>query len=194
MKRALVIVDVQNDFCPGGALAVPRGDEVVPVFNRLMDGYDLVIATRDWHPANHCSFAANHPGKRPGDAVLVGGVRLSLWPVHCVQGTPGAELHPGLRRDGIDWHETKGDDPAVEEFSFLDAPLAARLRAAGVGSLDIGGLATDYCVRATVIDACRAGFAVRFLEEASRGVEVRPGDTARAIAEMRAAGAAVAHA
>lgn len=194
MKRALVIVDVQNDFCPGGALAVSRGDEVIPVFNRIMPAYPLVIATQDWHPASHCSFAANHPGRKPFETILLGGKPQTLWPVHCVQETPGAELHPDLRREGIHRYEKKGTDPNVEDYSFMDKFLAAELRSEGIRSLDIGGLATDYCVRATVLDARAFGFEVRLIANACRGVEVRDGDIARAVAEMSAAGAAITHA
>jgi len=194
VKRALLIVDVQNDFCPGGALAVPRGDEVVPVFNRIMPAYDLVIASQDWHPPDHCSFAANHPGRQPFETVLVGGRRQTLWPTHCVRDTPGAALHPALRLDRITRFERKGSDPQIEGYSAFSESLAADLRKLRVTSLDIGGLATDYCVRATVLDACREGFPVRFLAKASRGIEARPGDLARAVAEMRAAGAEIADA
>ena len=119
--KALIIVDVQNDFCPGGALPVPEGDRVVEVINRIQPGFDLVVATQDWHPADHGSFAANHPGRRPGEQIELAGLPQILWPVHCVQDTPGAELHPGLDRSRIARVFHKGTDPSVDSYSgFFD--------------------------------------------------------------------------
>jgi len=178
MSRALVIVDFQNDFCPGGALAVPGGDEVADKLNALAASgeYDLVVATRDWHPADHGSFAEQ------------GGP----WPVHCVAGTPGAELHPALDRSPIDVVVDKGQDPGTEGYSgFQGTGLADLLRERGVDHLDLGGLATDYCVKNTALDALREGFSVTVDSTAVRGVEVEPGDAERALSEVRAAGASV---
>jgi nicotinamidase/pyrazinamidase len=171
---ALIIVDVQNDFCPGGALAVPYGDEVVPVINRLLEHRWLSVATMDWHPAEHCSFES----------------RGGPWPPHCVQQTVGAELHPGLDAPKVQLVITKGSHPDHEAYSgFQGTNLAKILRDKGVHRLVVCGIATDYCVRATAHDALHEGFEVLVLEDAIRGVEVHPGDCQRAIAELRQAGA-----
>jgi nicotinamidase/pyrazinamidase len=173
---ALIIVDVQNDFCPGGALAVPRGDEVVPIINRLLEQHWLSVATKDWHPADHCSFQT-HGGP---------------WPPHCVQGTAGAELHPELDATRIQVVITKGSHPDRDAYSgFQGTDLAKLLRQNGVSRVLVCGLATDYCVRATALDAVQEGFEVLVLEDAIRGVEVQPGDSQRALAELRQAGAKV---
>jgi nicotinamidase/pyrazinamidase len=177
MAEALLVIDVQNDFTPGGALAVPNGDEVVAPINALIgsDRFDAVIATRDWHPPDHGSFATSDP---PGP-----------WPVHCVQGTPGAELHPALARQGIDVVVDKGQDRTTEGYSgFEDTGLAALLRARGIDAVTVVGLATDYCVKNTALDALREGFAVTIDPAAVRAVEVEPGDGERALDEVRAAG------
>jgi nicotinamidase/pyrazinamidase len=178
MARALIAVDVQRDFAPGGALAVPDGDAVVPRLDELMrsGGFDLVVATRDWHPPDHGSFAAQ------------GGP----WPEHCVQGTPGAELVDGLDRGRIDVVVDKGTDPGTEGYSGFDGTgLASLLRERGVDEVVIGGLATDFCVRATALDALEAGFAVTVDMRAARGIDVTPGDVDRALDEVRAAGGRV---
>jgi nicotinamidase/pyrazinamidase len=173
-KDALLIVDVQNDFCPGGALAVPSGHEVIPVINRLLKHGWLAVATMDWHPADHCSFEP-HGGS---------------WPPHCVQGTAGAELHPDLDATQIQLVITKGSHPHEEAYSgFHGTELAATLRAKGVRRVVVCGIATDYCVRATAHDALQEGFEVLVLEDAIQGVEVNAGDCQRAIEELRQAGA-----
>jgi nicotinamidase/pyrazinamidase len=180
VSEALIVVDVQNDFTPGGALGVPEGDEVIGRINELMASgrFDLVLATRDWHPPDHGSFATNDP---PGP-----------WPVHCVQGTPGAELHPALHRDDIDRIVDKGQDPATEGYSGFDATgLGDLLRERGVDAVTVVGLATDYCVKNTALDALREGFAVTVDSAAARPVDVQPGDGDRALAEIRAAGGRV---
>lgn len=196
--KALVIVDVQNDFLPGGALAVPRGDEVVPVVNLLQPHFDLVVATQDWHPEGHGSFATSHPGRKPGDVVDLGGLRQVLWPPHCVQGSRGAEFAPGLRVDRIARVFQKGIDPGVDSYSaFHDnarlrsTGLADYLRSRGVGAVYLAGLATDYCVRWSSLDARGEGFPVVVVEDACRGIDLRPGDVAAALDEMRAAGVEV---
>ena len=179
MSRALIIVDFQNDFTPGGALPVPDGDAIAGRLNTLAASgdYDLVVATRDWHPADHSSFAVN------------GGP----WPVHCVQGSEGAALHPALDTAPIDAIVDTGYEPDLEGYSGFEATgLAERLRGAGVDALMIVGLATDYCVKNTALDALREGFAVRVDPTAVRGVEVEPGDSERALGELRAAGVTVA--
>jgi len=193
--NCLVIVDVQRDFCPGGALPVPEGDQVASVINRLMRWFDRVVATQDWHPPEHLSFAANHPGKKPGDVILLGGLEQVLWPVHCVQHTPGAEFHPELDRSGIQRVFQKGTDPEVDSYSgFFDngrrrsTGLEDYLRGEGVDEVYICGLATDYCVRWTALDAARLGFTTYVIQDACRGVELRPGDVAAAWQEMTQAG------
>ena len=173
-----MIVDFQNDFTPGGALAVPDGDAIAERLNALAASgdYDLVVATRDWHPADHGSFAA----------------RGGIWPEHCVAGTPGAELHPGLDAARVDVIVDKGQDPATEGYSGFDGTnLAALLRERGIDRVTVAGLATDYCVRATALDALREGFAVTLDAAASRGIDATPGDVDRALDEVRAAGGEV---
>jgi nicotinamidase/pyrazinamidase len=174
--QALIVVDVQNDFCPGGALAVPDGDAVVEVVNRLADEASFVVATRDWHPPDHGSFSVE------------GGV----WPVHCVRGTPGAELHPRVDQGQIDVIVDKGEVHDKEGYSgFEGTSLERLLRDRGVDDVDVVGLALDYCVKATALDARRAGFGVTVHRGATRAVEVSPGDGERAVEELRAAGVEV---
>jgi len=175
-RDALIIVDVQNDFCPGGALAVPSGHEVIPIINPLLQHRWLSVATMDWHPAEHCSFEPQ------------GGT----WPPHCVQQTSGAELHPELEAAKIQLVITKGSHPDEEAYSgFHGTELAKILREKGVKRVILCGIATDYCVRATAHDALQEGFKVLVLEDAIRGVEVNPGDCQRAIEGLRQAGARV---
>jgi nicotinamidase/pyrazinamidase len=197
-KRALILVDIQNDFCPGGALEVPHGDEVVPVANRLAPAFPLVVATQDWHPAHHRSFAAHHPGRKPFEMGELAGLPQILWPVHCVQGTPGAAFHRDLDLAHVHRVFAKGTDPSIDSYSgFFDngkrkaTGLGDWLRAEGADDLYVMGLATDYCVRATALDAHALGFAVTLVEDGCRGVEIAPGDVARAIEEMRRAGVRV---
>lgn len=196
--KALILVDLQNDFCPGGALPVPEGDRVIPVVNRLLGRFGLVVATQDWHPPDHGSFAANHPGRKAGEAIDLNGLPQILWPVHCVQNTPGADFHPALERGRIERVFQKGTDPAIDSYSgFFDngrrraTGLADFLRERRVTDVFVCGLATDYCVKATALDAAALGFRTHLVDDACRGVQLRPGDIARAIAEMRAAGVVV---
>jgi nicotinamidase/pyrazinamidase len=198
--RALIIVDVQNDFLPGGTLAVPNGDQVIPVINDLSRDFDIVVTTQDWHPANHCSFAASHPGKNIGDRILIDGQEQILWPVHCVQNTYGAELAAGLYPKVITGgvHISKGTDERVDSYSgFFEnqrkraTGLKELLRQHGADDLTIVGLATDYCVKATVLDARELGFNVTVHENACRAVNLSPGDGPKALATMRAAGVKV---
>ena len=186
---ALLIVDFQNDFTPGGALPVAEGDEIAGPINSLLDRFDLVIATRDWHPPEHGSFVGvpvdpdDWRGEDPP----------SIWPVHCVAGTAGAELHPDLERAKVDVILDKGQGPNSQGYSaFQDTRLGDLLRDRGVDRLFVAGLATDYCVKNTVLDARRQGFEVTVVEDAVRGVEVEPGDSKRALEEMEAAGAHLA--
>ena len=176
---ALLVVDIQNDFCPGGSLGVEGGDQIIPVVNELQRRFNLVVATKDWHPPGHSSF-------------------VTLWPPHCVQNTAGAEFHPALDASRFAHVFLKGTDPAVDSYSgFFDnehkrsTGLGDYLRAQGVTRVTICGLATDYCVKFSTLDALRLGFDVRVVADACRGVEVAPGDTERAIEEMRAAGAEI---
>jgi nicotinamidase/pyrazinamidase len=193
--RCLLLVDLQNDFLPGGALPVPEGDAVIPVVNRLQPGFDLVVATQDWHPPNHGSFAVNHPGRRVGEVVDLDGLPQVLWPVHCVQFTPGAEFAPGLDTSRIVHVVRKGTDPRIDSYSgFFDngkrrsTGLADFLRQQGVREVYVAGLATDYCVKATALDAVQLGFDTRVITDACRGVNLQPGDVDRALAEMARAG------
>lgn len=177
---ALIVVDVQRDFCPGGALPVERGREVVPVLNRWLDaasaGEATVVASRDWHPANHISFRD----------------RGGPWPIHCVQNTPGAEFHPDLKLAPRARIVSKAADPDRDSYSAFDGTgLAEELQRRGVRRLWVGGLALDYCVRATVLDGLQAGFEVHLIKDAARAVDLRPGDGERVVAEMRDAGAII---
>jgi len=196
--KSLIIVDMQNDFCPGGALPVPEGDRVVEVINRIQPKFDLVVATQDWHPAEHGSFAANHPGRSPGERIELAGLPQILWPVHCVQDTPGAELHPRLDCSRIARVFHKGTDPSVDSYSgFFDngrrtsTGLGEYLKDQGVTDVYVCGLATDYCVNATALDAVALGFKTYLLEDGCRGVELREGDVQRAIEEMRRQGVVI---
>jgi nicotinamidase/pyrazinamidase len=178
MKRALLIIDFQNDFVPGGALPVPDGDAIAPRVAELLDSgeFELVVATRDWHPADHNSFAAQ------------GGP----WPPHCVQGSEGAELHPSLDRAKVDVVIDAGYRPELEGYSgFEETELERVLRDHGIDSVTVVGLATDYCVRATALDALNRGFEVVVDRAGVRGIDVEPGDSDRALAEVESAGGAV---
>ncbi|MEM7587371.1 MAG: bifunctional nicotinamidase/pyrazinamidase [Acidobacteriota bacterium] len=193
--KALLLVDIQNDFLPGGALAVPQGDEVIPVANLLQLHFDRVIATQDWHPEDHGSFASNHSEKQPGEVVELAGQSQILWPVHCVQGTPGAELAPGLERAKIEKLFFKGVDPQVDSYSaFFDnaaqrsTGLIEYLRMTLVDEIYILGLATDYCVKFSALDAAQLGLRTTVIEDGCRGVELAVGDSKRAFDAMQQAG------
>jgi nicotinamidase/pyrazinamidase len=197
MMKALVLVDIQNDFLPGGALAVPDGDAVIPVANRLQAAFPLVLATQDWHPANHSSFASNHPGKKVFEQIELnpGEPGQTLWPAHCVQGTSGAQLAPRLQRERIAKIFPKGTDAGIDSYSgFFDndhrksTGLGEWLHASGVREVFVCGLATDYCVKFTALDAAQSGFKTHFIQDASRGVNLRPNDVQNAVAEMNRAG------
>lgn len=195
MTAALLMVDVQNDFMPGGALAVKQGDQIVPVLNGLIPKFKQVIATQDWHPADHGSFAVNHPGKNPGDVIDLFGLQQILWPVHCVQNSPGAAFHKDLNSTAIDRVVQKGMDPKTDSYSgFYDnghqnpSGLSAYLKQEGISTLYIGGLATDYCVLFTALDARAEGFDVFLITDACRAVNLKPKDGDAAISKMRAAG------
>jgi nicotinamidase/pyrazinamidase len=186
---ALLIVDFQNDFTPGGALPVAEGDTIAEPINELADSFDLVVATRDWHSRRHGSFE----GVDVDPAAWRGADPPSIWPVHCVEGTPGAELHPALDRAKVDVVVDKGQDANSQGYSaFQDTRLGDLLRERGVDRLFVTGLATDYCVKNSVLDALRLGLDVTVVEDAVRGVDVRPGDSERALEEVEAAGAHLA--
>lgn len=196
--NALVITDVQNDFCPGGALAVPEGDRVIPVINRLQPHFDLVVATQDWHPPDHGSFAANHEGRRPGEVIELAGLEQILWPVHCVRHTAGAAFHKDLDQARIAAVFQKGTDSGIDSYSgFFDnahrkaTGLGEWLKERRVTDLYLCGLATDYCVKFTSLDAVALGFATHVIEDACRGVNLRPDDVVRAVNAMRSQGVRV---
>ncbi len=196
--EALLIIDVQNDFLPDGALAVPDGDQVIPIINQLQKRFDLIIATQDWHPANHGSFAANHEGKKPGDMVLLSGVSQMLWPVHCVQDSPGADFHPSLDREKWSRVFRKGTNPLVDSYSGFfdnnrmeDTGLSSYLRQNGIDTVYVTGLATDYCVKFTVLDALNEGFTTLLVGDATKGVNIATDDSDQAIREMAKAGARI---
>jgi nicotinamidase/pyrazinamidase len=199
--NALILVDLQNDFVPGGALAVPEGDAIVPLINSIQPRFDLIVATQDWHPVDHGSFAANHPGRKVYDVIDLAGLPQVLWPAHCVQGTLGAALVPSLDTSRIARVFQKGTDAAIDSYSgFFDngrrkaTGLGDYLREGGVSRVCVCGIATDYCVKFTVLDAVQLGFATFLIEDATRGVNVKPGDVARAVEEMRQAGVQVTRA
>ncbi len=194
--KALIIVDIQNDFLPGGALEVPNGDRVIPVINRISSKFKTAVATQDWHPANHKSFAVNQPGHvKPFEKGNVGGIEQVVWPVHCVQGTPGAELSVDLDLKPVKAIIRKGTDPEVDSYSaFFDmmgknkTGLDGYLRDLGVTDVYVCGLAADVCVYYTSLDACRLGYNTWFIEDASQAVEVNKGDYEHAKESMIKAG------
>jgi nicotinamidase/pyrazinamidase len=199
-KQALIIVDLQPDFLPGGPLAVPNGDAIIPTVLALMDRFEVVVATQDWHPREHGSFAANLPGRTPGEVIDLHGLPQILWPVHCVQETPGAALVPELRtREGkLATVFRKGTDPTVDSYSgFFDngrrksTGLDEWLREQGVTSVVVCGLALDYCVKFTALDALALGFATTVVRDATAAVNLQPGDDERAVEQLRAAGAKI---
>jgi len=193
--RALVLVDLQYDFMPGGALAVAGGDATVPVANALMPAFDLVVATQDWHPANHGSFVTQHANASIGSQIELDGLPQTVWPVHCVQNTRGAALHDDLDRRCIDRVFPKGADARVDSYSgFFDN---ARRRATGLGEylgqrkvreVFVMGLATDYCVKFTALDAAELGFRTHVIANGCRAVNLAPGDEQSALDDLRAAG------
>jgi nicotinamidase/pyrazinamidase len=192
---ALIVVDVQNDFCPEGALAVPDGDAIVPKINRISRAFPVVVATQDWHPGGHISFASSHEGKEPFQPIEIAGAKQMLWPDHCVEGTPGADFHPDLDSAAFRVVLRKGTNREVDSYSaFVEndrrttTGLAGLLRELGVERIFVSGLATDVCVRATALDGRDTGFEVALLEDACRAVDVPPGNLASALEEMRGRG------
>jgi len=195
--EALIVIDVQNDFCPGGALAVTGGDQIISRVNGLMDHFPTVVLTQDWHPANHASFATNHPGAVPFSLTDMPYGRQVLWPTHCVQGTTGAAFHSALRTDPAQLIVRKGFRPEIDSYSaFFEndqttaTGLEGYLRSRGVTAVTLVGLATDYCVAYSALDAARLGFRATVLEGACRAIDLN-GSLAEAQAGMRAAGVAL---
>ena len=193
--KALILVDLQNDFLPTGALPVPDGEQVIPLANQIQQHFDLVVATQDWHPSNHASFAASHPLKVPGDRIELNGLQQTLCPVHCVQNTAGAAFAPGLDISRVRKIFRKGTDLGIDSYSgFFDnghrksTGLDVYLKQAGVTETYVLGLATDYCVKFTALDAKELGFATYVLADACRGVDLQAGDVAAALHDMKAAG------
>ena len=192
--NALIVIDVQNDFCPGGLLAVAEGDLIIPRINALMADYSVVVLTQDWHPANHMSFAANHPGAAPFSLVEMPYGPQVLWPVHCVQGSDGANFHAGLLTDPADLVIRKGFRAAIDSYSaFFEndhvtpTGLEGYLRSRGVTAITLVGLATDFCVAYSALDAARLGFDVTVLEGACRAIDLN-GSLVQARGLMLAAG------
>lgn len=197
-KKALILVDLQNDFCKGGSLYVPEGDEVISIANQIQDYFDYVIVTKDWHPKNHMSFASNHAGKKVGEFVKLHGIDQILWPDHCVQHTKGSELHPELKLIKIDHIVHKGTQPAIDSYSaFFDnehlrsTELAEYLKDKNLHDIYIMGLATDYCVKYSCLDALQLGFKVSVILEGCRGVNLQKDDVKLALQEMQDKGAAM---
>lgn len=198
MNRVLLLVDIQNDFLPGGALAVSDGDKIIPPVNRIQPRFQHILATQDWHPADHGSFASQHAGRAPGEIVDLHGIQQILWPDHCVQHTHGAAFAGELDTQRIERVFHKGADPRVDSYSaFFDngnkhaTGLADYLREHGLTDVYIAGLATDYCIKYSALDAARLGFKTFVIADACRAVNMHPGDDARALDEMRVAGVRV---
>jgi nicotinamidase/pyrazinamidase len=196
-REVLLIVDVQNDFCPGGALAVPGGDEIVPVVNKLAAGFSHVILTQDWHPAGHASFASSHPGKKPFDTIEVSYGQQTLWPGHCVQGTQGAAFHPRLDVPHAELVLRKGYRRAIDSYSAFrendrrtPTGLASYLRERGLERITVCGLATDFCVFYSAVDGREAGFEVSVVTSACRGIDM-DGSIARVMRSMSEAGVTI---
>lgn len=192
---ALILVDVQHDFLPGGALAVTKGDEILPIIASLQPLFDHIVATQDYHPAKHGSFAANHPGTQPGQQIVLKGLPQMLWPVHCVEGTPGADFPSSLDRSRWKAVFQKGKNPLVDSYSGFfdnarrgDTGLRTHLLLQGVRRVCIAGLALDYCVKFTALDAVSLGFETFVITDASRAVNLQPQDGENALREMKIAG------
>ena len=195
-STALILVDLQYDFLPTGFLPVPEGNEVIPLAVKLMPHFKTVVATQDWHPGNHGSFAANHPWRKPGQVIDLHGLQQVLWPIHCVQNTFGADLVDELDKTKITKVFRKGTDPEIDSYSgFYDnghrksTGMAEWLKEQGIDTVYVLGLATDYCVKFTALDALQEGFKTFLVTDASRGVNLEAGDVDKAIADVAAAGA-----
>lgn len=196
MKQVFILVDLQNDFMPGGSLGVPGAGEAISLINRLIPHYPLILATQDWHPLDHTSFAANHKGKKVGEMIEVNGILQILWPVHCVRYTHGAELVSSLNKDEIDSIFFKGTDKWIDSYSaFFDnarkrsTGLAEYLQSRKIEEITIAGVATDYCVLYSTIDALDLGFSVTVIQDACRGIDLHPDDVERSWKTMEEKGA-----
>jgi nicotinamidase/pyrazinamidase len=194
-NKALIIVDVQNDFCPGGALAVAEGDQIVPVINKIAPQFDVVVATKDWHPKGHVSFASSHEGHEVGETIEIDGLEQVMWPDHCIPGTKGAELHPNLDTFPINMILHKGTRLELDSYSGFretdretETGLKHYLKGLNVSEVTVCGLATDYCVFFTAMDSLEAGFATSVVTDASRGIDRPEGNLDRTINEMKDAG------
>jgi nicotinamidase/pyrazinamidase len=197
-RRVLIVVDVQNDFCPGGALQIKDGDSIIPLINRIMDRFDLVVATQDWHPQNQVSFASNNPGKNIYDQINISGIAQTLWPDHCIQGTKGAEFHDDLDLSKFCLILRKGMNPLVDSYSAFiendrntETGLAGYLKALKVREIFICGLATDYCVYYSAMDSLRYGFRCNVIIDATRGVDLPEGSIGAVVSEMKDKGISV---
>ena len=193
--KALLIVDIQNDFCPGGALAVPDGDSIIPVTNKLIDHFNIIIQTQDWHPAGHSSFASAHPGKNPYDTIEMDYGLQVLWPDHCVQGTTGAEFHPSLNTKKTQVIIRKGFRKEIDSYStFFEndqkttTGLTGYLKQRGITDLFVVGLATDFCVKWSVLDGIDEGFSMHIVKNAVRGIDIE-GSVEKAWTEIEKKGA-----
>lgn len=196
--KALILVDIQNDFVTGGALAVPAGETIIPVVNKLQPHFDLIVATKDWHPEDHGSFAANHKDKKPGEQIDLNGLPQILWPIHCVQDTEGAEFVADLDMSLVNMIFVKGTDETIDSYSgFFDnghrksTGLGDYLKEKGVTEVYVVGLATDYCVKFTALDALGLGFNTFLIEDASKGVNLNEGDVDRAVENMKTKGVSI---
>lgn len=198
MKSALILIDIQNDFCPNGALAVNEGDQIIPIVNKLQEKFETIIATQDWHPTDHKSFAVNHEGKSVGEIIKLGDTNQILWPVHCTQNSFGSEFSKELKTEKITKIFQKGMNKEIDSYSgFFDndhkseTGLNDYLKENNIEELYITGLATDYCVKFTTMDALSLGFKVNLVVDACRGVNLSDGDVEKAIEEMKNAGAKI---
>ena len=196
--KTLLLIDIQNDFMPGGSLAVPGGDEIIPIVNDLMPQFDVILATQDWHPLDHGSFAANHPGRNVYEQIMLDGLPQTLWPVHCVQNTGGSLFAPGLDTRRIRRVFTKGMNRQIDSYSGLydnghraSTGMTEWLKAEEITELHVAGVATDYCVKFTVLDALAEGFKVNLLSQACRGVNLQLGDVDQALTTMKAQGCVI---
>ncbi|GAB1535298.1 bifunctional nicotinamidase/pyrazinamidase [Geovibrio sp. ADMFC3] len=194
-NTALIVVDVQNDFCPGGALAVKNGNRVVSVINSLVDSFEITIGTQDWHPVNHGSFASSNEGTEPFSVQTLNGIEQVMWPDHCIQGTHGADFHPDLHADAFHVVIRKGANPDIDSYSAFTendgvtvTGLKGCLKELGVTKVYVTGLATDFCVMYTALDAVKAGFETYVIEDACKGVDFPEGNVVKALSAMKEAG------
>lgn len=199
-NEALLLVDIQYDFLPGGALAVKDGDAILTPIMAIIPQFENIIATQDWHPGNHGSFAANHSGKKPGEIINLGGLDQILWPIHCVQNSEGARFHQSLPIDRLNKIFQKGTDPEIDSYSgFYDngrkksTGLASYLKSANIDTLYIAGLAADYCVKYTALDAISEGFQTYVFHDCTRAVNLQKDDFEKAINEMKSKGVNIIH-